>query len=318
MPNDNLTDAIAEAYASAPSDIVILHTLELRHPAFVDENGQPSAIRVVRDNADLRATLEASAPLNGGEEVLFKSFAFEISLPETNDRSSPEAIVTIDNVSREIVHNIELAVVSQEVIKVSYRPYLSTDLSTPQYDPPLHLTLTDITADVFQVSGKAQVWRSGEQDISGGDLHAHAVSRTCAMTAKRHFAAELIGLPWRFGGRDPAEGFDCWGLFRYVQAKHYGLDLPEIVLERETLGNISREFKSNAEYGNWREIAEPRDGCAVLLATNKYPCHVGIWIAGDGFSGVLHTTEKLGTIFSDRMALKRLGWRVAGYYERKL
>ena len=39
MPDPSLTQAIQEAYASAPSDVVILHTLELRHPEFIDENG---------------------------------------------------------------------------------------------------------------------------------------------------------------------------------------------------------------------------------------------------------------------------------------
>ena len=39
------------AYAAAPSDVVILHTLELRYPAFKDDDGNPTAIRVVRDHA---------------------------------------------------------------------------------------------------------------------------------------------------------------------------------------------------------------------------------------------------------------------------
>ena len=155
MANEVLTEAISEAYASAPSDVVILHTLEIRHPNFIDDNGKPTAIRVVRDHKDLTATLEKTAPINAGEKVTFISFAFDISLPPVDDKSSPEAVITIDNVSREIISNIERAVTSQDVIKVTYRPYLSTDLSTPHYDPPLHLTLTDITADVFKVTGKA-------------------------------------------------------------------------------------------------------------------------------------------------------------------
>ena len=35
MPDPSLSAAIKEAYASAPTDTVILHTLELRHPDFV-------------------------------------------------------------------------------------------------------------------------------------------------------------------------------------------------------------------------------------------------------------------------------------------
>ena len=53
MPDPTLSQAIREAYAAAPSDVVILHTLELRHPAFVNDDESPTAIRVVRDHRDL-------------------------------------------------------------------------------------------------------------------------------------------------------------------------------------------------------------------------------------------------------------------------
>jgi len=76
MPDPALSAALAEAYAAAPSDVVVLHTLELRHPAFRDDNGNPTAIRVVRDHADLVARLEASAPLNPVEMVTFTALAF--------------------------------------------------------------------------------------------------------------------------------------------------------------------------------------------------------------------------------------------------
>ena len=42
MPDPALSEAIREAYAAAPADVVILHTLELRHPAFGDDDGNPS------------------------------------------------------------------------------------------------------------------------------------------------------------------------------------------------------------------------------------------------------------------------------------
>ena len=49
MTDTTLSQALKEAYASAPSEVILLHTLELRHPSFVDDNGNPTAIRVVRD-----------------------------------------------------------------------------------------------------------------------------------------------------------------------------------------------------------------------------------------------------------------------------
>ena len=65
MPDPSISQAIKEAYAAAPSDVVILHTLELRHPAFKDDEGQPTAIRVVRDHVDLTARLEPTARASG-------------------------------------------------------------------------------------------------------------------------------------------------------------------------------------------------------------------------------------------------------------
>ena len=40
MTDATLTEALKEAYASAPSDVTILHTLELRHPSFADASGK--------------------------------------------------------------------------------------------------------------------------------------------------------------------------------------------------------------------------------------------------------------------------------------
>ena len=128
MPNPALEQAIREAYASAPSDTVILHTLELRHPAFMDDEGEPTAIRVVRNFADqeswlslggaevqavldampaqardlagLVARLEADAPKDPGRMVPFIALGFELELPTVDTAPVPEISVTLDNVSR--------------------------------------------------------------------------------------------------------------------------------------------------------------------------------------------------------------------------
>lgn len=150
MPNDTLSQAIQEAYASNPSDAVLLHTLEINHPNF------SNPIRVVRNNKDIMATLEAGAPRNAGESVKFVGYPFDINLPRVDDNSAPRATLVIDNVSREIVENIELAVDSMQVIDMLYRPYLSDDLKVPHIDPPIHLTLTNIVADIFSVRADAR------------------------------------------------------------------------------------------------------------------------------------------------------------------
>lgn len=149
MTDTTLSQALKEAYASAPANVVIYHTLELRHPAF------SSPIRVVRDHNDLVATLEARAPVNPGQQVTFVRFAFDFTKPEISPNGVPQMSIEIDNVDRSIVANIEAAMGSTDLVTATYREYISTDLTAPQNDPPIHMTIMSITADVFRVKAVA-------------------------------------------------------------------------------------------------------------------------------------------------------------------
>ncbi|MBF0187068.1 MAG: DUF1833 family protein [Magnetococcales bacterium] len=163
MPDPSLSEAIREAYAVAPSDVIIHHTLELRHPAFVDDDGNATAIRVVRDHQNLTARLEASAPMDSGEMVAFIAMGFELELPPVDTVPVPEITVTLDNVSRELVKHLDAAVTSQEKIEITYRPYLSNDLEGPQMDPPLTLILTEVEASIFRITGRARMLNIGKK-----------------------------------------------------------------------------------------------------------------------------------------------------------
>lgn len=165
MPDSTLQEAIKEAYASAPSDVIILHTLEFRHPSFKDDDGNTTAIRVVRDFVNLRAFLEDEAPLNAAEEVEFVAMAFELNLPNIDTTPIPEISITLDNVSREIIKHIDGAASSQDKIEVTYRPYLSSDLSAPQMIPPITLTITEITADIMQINATARMMDIGNKSF---------------------------------------------------------------------------------------------------------------------------------------------------------
>lgn len=163
MPNTLLSQALREAYASAPSDVVILHTLELRHPSFLDDDGQSIAIRVVRDNQDLTARLESGAPMNAGEMVTFIAMGFDLELPPIDTAPVPEISITLDNASREIVKHLDSASDSQSKIEVTYRPYLSDDLEGPQMEPPFTLVLTEVSADTSRVTGRARMLDVGNK-----------------------------------------------------------------------------------------------------------------------------------------------------------
>ena len=154
MPDATLSDAIAEAYASAPADEVIYHTLEIRHSSFA------TPIRVVRDLVALDATLEASAPEDAGTEVTFLAYSFDLVPPEVGPGGTPQLIIEIDNVSREILANIELAMSSPNLLTVIYRAFVSSDLTAPANDPPLTLTIFQISANPMRIRAVA-----GFQDI---------------------------------------------------------------------------------------------------------------------------------------------------------
>ena len=157
MPNDVLQEAIIEAYASSPSDVFIYHTLEIKHPDFVDDNGNPTTIRLVQGFHNITAKLET------GEDVEFLAMCFDLELPPVDTSAFPEISIEIDNVSREIIKHLDNAASSQHKTELIYRPYLSTDLETPQMIPPVSLTVTEVSGDVYKITAKARMTDIGNK-----------------------------------------------------------------------------------------------------------------------------------------------------------
>lgn len=143
MPNAALTSAIKEAYASAPSNVVVLDTIQVSHPSL------GSSLWLVRNLANITATLETAA------EQEFTACGFRMALPSTGDRGLQELTIEIDNVNRVASDFIASVKNSTDPVTITYRPYLSTDLSTPQMDPPLVLYLSDVVITAYSVQGRA-------------------------------------------------------------------------------------------------------------------------------------------------------------------
>ena len=168
-----LSEALKEAYASAPTASTILHTLEFRHDSFLDENGDLTAVRLVLDHEDMTATLEASAPMNAGEAVLFQRAHFDFALPEQADNASlPELMITVDNAARLLMPYLEDAIEAGGPIEVTYRAYLADDLSGPETDPPLTLVLGNVDVNLGTVTGKATFGNFINRKFPGVDYDA--------------------------------------------------------------------------------------------------------------------------------------------------
>jgi hypothetical protein len=139
---------LAEYYFSAPAGVASLITIEIRHPAF----DQPA--RLVNDFKALQATLEDDAPADAGQTVIFQSCIFDAIPPDSTDQGLPQAILTVENVTKILMPYIKAAMGIAAPIEFSIREYLPDDLSAPQQ--VIHgLTATGITPDIQRTTIKA-------------------------------------------------------------------------------------------------------------------------------------------------------------------
>jgi len=130
-----------------------------------------------------------------------------------------------------------------------------------------------------------------------------------------HWAMNYLGQPWQANAQGPG-AWDCWSFFRHVQAERYGVNVPIIDIDAMNLHAVAHAFNGHEERGNWEEVSEPRDGDAVLMAHNRYPSHVGVWLEIDG-GGVLHCQQGSGVIFTRKAMLAHMGWAHAKYYRAR-
>jgi hypothetical protein len=137
-----LNEAIREAYASASADVVYLDTLEISNPDI-------GSLWLVKDRVDHELTLET------GATQLFTATGFRFTLPSAGENGLQELAIAVDNVDQRPSDFVKSALASFKPIVVKYRPYLHTDKTTPQMNPPLTLYLTDIVVTGVEVKGRA-------------------------------------------------------------------------------------------------------------------------------------------------------------------
>lgn len=144
--------AVAEARSFARIDEPELITLAFYHSAFVDRLGNPIALYVVNDFAKLTATIEAGAPLDAGQQVVFQPVPMRVVFPEeSDDNRMPGATIEISNVLRELSPHLRAAAGTMEPVRMIARTYLPSDTSAPHEMPPLSLELTGAETDGVNV-----------------------------------------------------------------------------------------------------------------------------------------------------------------------
>lgn len=106
--NDLLQKAVAEAYASAPVEVQMLHTLELNHKSFT----QPA--RVARwplepEPRRFMLRLEDDAAYDPGALAEFIGLPFDISLPEKSENTPGEVTCAFAGVGDYFDEDLEAA-----------------------------------------------------------------------------------------------------------------------------------------------------------------------------------------------------------------
>jgi hypothetical protein len=138
-----ISQELQRIYASAPDTEEVWETLELRHPLF-------SQYWFITNTA-----LPFSANLETGQLVDFICLPFTAKLPAATSGGTQDLQISIDNVDREIILELERAAQNpRQQIVLIYRAYASTDLSAPGSDP-IQLSISDISASLTRVDATA-------------------------------------------------------------------------------------------------------------------------------------------------------------------
>ncbi len=142
MPDSLMTQAVREAYASAPDGVILLHCLTLTHSAWA------GTLDVVQDTQQHSLRDETAATRN------YLPVPFSFSLPEVSESAASEIRVELDTVPRDVSALLDQAVAAAGVITLTYRAWLSTDTQSTAYGP-LALTVIEATATLDRVSLRA-------------------------------------------------------------------------------------------------------------------------------------------------------------------
>lgn len=161
LPDHNMSTqellqrALAESFASAVQDIIILYTLEFNHPVFLEParvcrwssaNPQPEIFK---------CKLEDNAPYNKGEVVEFIGLPFEVVFPDKSENNAGEFQFKVNGVGYELDADLEAAALNGGKITAILRIYIKGhELEGPAEvwrniqikNPTIDATTGDVTA----------------------------------------------------------------------------------------------------------------------------------------------------------------------------
>jgi transposase len=178
MPNPTLSDVLQETAASAPDAFPPITTIAIWYDGMVDDNGQPAAIYLFDGDLPtgwtdegapyLDARIEPTgpdwSPPNAGQIVRFIGIPFELELPDVTTQAQPQARLTVDNVTREVMAALGDVVETGASLRVVWRLYVQgRETIGPENNPPLLFGLVDVRANAGSVSGRLTTLTAGNR-----------------------------------------------------------------------------------------------------------------------------------------------------------
>lgn len=163
-----ITTELAEIYSNYQDTRRFYDTISLYHPSFNAESvdvypsatsypsaaSYPAEIDYTAQSFFLvRDDINHSFDLEDATTQLFEAYPFNVIQPQVGEDQQDIGVV-LDNVSREVLANIELASNNTSVpIVMTFRVYMDGD--TESQITPISLALTEVVVDMFTVSCKA-------------------------------------------------------------------------------------------------------------------------------------------------------------------
>jgi hypothetical protein len=138
--------------ASNDRSAVMIATVEIWHPAFVEGNA-PRPVRLCADGSDRSFRLEPEAQFDAGQIVPFAGVPFAIEMPAFEEGRGAELTLRVDQIGDVIGPWLDEAVTIQSDVIVTVRAYLSHDPDHVQLGPwRLYAKSTRLSATTFEAA----------------------------------------------------------------------------------------------------------------------------------------------------------------------
>lgn len=125
------------------------------------------------------------------------------------------------------------------------------------------------------LSGCSQGYRSNAHEMQQSQqqrqAHSNAVvTQHPARNLMTRIAHSTIGTPYKWGGNNPQQGFDCSGLMSYVHRNALGMKIPRTAAQQ-------RDNSRTISY------AQLQPGDMLFFKTGKRSNHVGVYVGNRKF-----------------------------------